>query len=37
MQTYGPWNMGHRRHMDDLAFIILCLAFEVAFDMARTG
>ncbi|OQD64837.1 hypothetical protein PENPOL_c007G05098 [Penicillium polonicum] len=29
MQTYGPWNIAHPSHMERLALIILCVAFEV--------
>lgn len=37
MQTYGPWNIAHPTHMKDLAMIILCVAFEVTYDLASSA
>lgn len=37
MQTYGPWSIAHPSHMEDLAMIILCVAFEVTYDLASSA
>ena len=36
MQTYGPWSITHPSHMENLATIILCVAFEVTYDVASS-
>ncbi|CAI7653386.1 unnamed protein product [Penicillium viridicatum] len=37
MQTYGPWSIAHPSHMENLATIILCVAFEVTYDLASSA